>query len=396
MNYLLIEQADFQAQLKPFTFTRPISEIRVGILTIKEKWEKLLEEEVSYITSAHLSKKYPKQLAANNMLINSSVCPTKELVAAIKMGASLKKDGILISFPATEAEIDFFSPKEKLEQAAEYEEDLTIISEKWHIFQHNAAQIKADFAMVTEGRKSAAITDPATVIYGKENLFVEEGASIRAAIINAESGPVYIGKNAQVHEGAIIKGSFALCEGSHVNMGAKIKGDSTVGPFSKVGGEVSNTVFFGYSNKGHDGFIGNSVVGEWCNLGADTNTSNLKNNYANVKLWDYPSERFKDTGLQFCGLMMGDHSKCGINTMFNTGTVVGVSANIFGSGFPRNYIPSFAWGGASGFITFQLRKAFEVAEKVMERRNIAFDETEKAILEHHFEENQAARFWEKK
>ncbi|MFQ3213346.1 MAG: UDP-N-acetylglucosamine diphosphorylase/glucosamine-1-phosphate N-acetyltransferase [Marivirga sp.] len=396
MNYLLIEQADFQQQLKPFTFTRPIAEIRVGIMTIKEKWAHLLKEELSYITSAYLSEKYPKKVAEHNMLINSAVCPTEELVASIQMGAALKKDGILISFSATAEEIDFFSPSEKLAQAAEYDGDLTIISEKWHIFQHNAAEIKSDFLLLTKGRISEKIEDTATIVYGKENIFIEKGASIRAAIINAENGPVYIGKNAQVHEGAIIKGPFALCEGSHVNMGAKIKGDSTIGPFSKVGGEVSNTVFFGYSNKGHDGFIGNSVIGEWCNLGADTNTSNLKNNYANVKVWDYKEEQFNDTGLQFCGLMMGDHSKCGINTMFNTGTVVGVSANIFGGGFPRNFIPSFAWGGSAGFMTFQLLKAFEVAEKVMERRKIAFDKQERAIMNHHFEESQADRFWENK
>jgi len=396
MNYLLIEQADFRERLKPFTFTRPIAEIRVGILTIKEKWEKLLEESTSYITSPYLSAKFPKKLADQNMLINSSVCPTPELVAAIKMGASLKKGDILICFSASENEIDAFSPSQKLEEAAEYDGELTFITDTWHIFQHNAQEIKADFELLTKGRKSKTIDDPATVVYGKANLFVEEGASIKAAIINAEDGPVYIGKNAHVYEGAIIKGAFALCEGAHVNMGAKIKGDSTVGPYCKVGGEVSNTVFFGYSNKGHDGFIGNSVVGEWCNLGADTNTSNLKNNYANVKLWSYGDKRFKDTGLQFCGLMMGDHSKCGINTMFNTGTVVGVSANIYGSGFPRNYIPSFAWGGAAGFTTFQLRKAFEVAEKVMERRKVDFDQNEKDILTHLFENDQEERFWEKK
>ena len=396
MNYLLIEQADFRERLKPFTFTRPIAEIRVGILTIREKWEKLLEESTSYITSPYLSAKFPKKLADQNMLINSSVCPTPELVAAIKMGASLKKGDILICFSASENEIDAFSPSQKLEEAAEYDGELTFITDTWHIFQHNSKEIKADFELLTKGRKSKTIDDHATVVYGKDNLFVEEGASIKAAIINAEDGPVYIGKNAYVHEGAIIKGAFALCEGAHVNMGAKVKGDSTVGPYCKVGGEVSNTVFFGYSNKGHDGFIGNSVVGEWCNLGADTNTSNLKNNYANVKLWSYADKRFKDTGLQFCGLMMGDHSKCGINTMFNTGTVVGISANIYGSGFPRNYIPSFAWGGAAGFTTFQLRKAFEVAEKVMERRKVDFDQNEKDILTHLFENDQEERFWEKK
>ena len=233
-------------------------------------------------------------------------------------------------------------------------------------------------------------------MYGKENLFIEEGATIRAAILIAENGPIYIGKNAQVHEGAIIKGSFALCEGSHVNIGAKIKGDTTIGPFSKVGGEIGNSVIFGNSNKGHDGYLGNSVIGEWCNLGADTNTSNLKNNYADVKVWNYPKGGFKSTGQMFCGLTMGDHSKCGINTMFNTGTVVGVGANIFGAGFPRNFVPSFSWGGAAGFTTFQLKKVYEVAEKVMQRRHTKFDTTEKDILDKIFELTAQYRVWENK
>jgi len=395
MNYLLIEQADFRERLKPFTFTRPMAGIRVGILTIKEKWEKHLGSACSYITSDYLSDKFPKKIESQNMLINSAVCPTAELAAAIKMGASLKRGSMLISFAASEQEIDSFSPTEKLAAAAEFDGELTLITDTWHIFQHNAKEIRSDFKLLTGNRKSQPLTDKATTVYNEGHIFVEEGASVKAAILNAENGPIYIGKNARIGEGAIIRGSLALCEGAEIAMGAKIRGDSTVGPHCKVGGEVSNSVFFGYSNKGHDGYMGNSVIGEWCNLGADTNTSNLKNNYANVKLWNYVEERFKDTGLQFCGLMMGDHSKCGINTMFNTGTVVGVSANIYGSGFPRNFIPSFAWGGASGFTTFQLKKVYEVAEKVMERKEIDFNEREKAILQSHFNDQQAERFWEK-
>jgi UDP-N-acetylglucosamine diphosphorylase/glucosamine-1-phosphate N-acetyltransferase len=395
MNYLLIEQADFRNQLKPFTFTRPISEIRVGILTIREKWEKHLEASLSHIAIPELAPKYPARKEARNILINSAVCPNPDLVKAIKLGASLKKDGILIAASATEEEIEFFNPAKKLEEAAEYDGEITMITQSWHIFQKNAAEIRSDFELITSGRNTQHINDPHTAVYGEKNIFIEEGATVKASILNAENGPIYIGKNAQIHEGAIIKGPFAMLENSHVNMGAKIKGDSTIGPFCKVGGEVSNSVFFGYSSKGHDGFIGNSVIGEWCNLGADTNTSNLKNNYSNVKLWDYGKGGFGDTGLQFCGLMMGDHSKCGINTMFNTGTVVGVCANIFGSGFPRNFIPSFAWGGAAGFNTFQIKKALEVAGKVMERRNIELNEIEQNIIIDHFEESKADRIWEK-
>jgi UDP-N-acetylglucosamine diphosphorylase/glucosamine-1-phosphate N-acetyltransferase len=220
---------------------------------------------------------------------------------------------------------------------------------------------------------------------GKENIFLEPGAKIECATLNASTGPIYIGKDAEIMEGALIRGPFALCEHATLKMGTKIYGPTTIGPHSKVGGEVNNSVIFGYSNKAHDGFLGNSVIGEWCNLGADTNNSNLKNNYIEVKLWDYASGRFIPTGLQFCGLIMGDHSKSGINTMFNTGTVVGVSANIFGSGFPRNYIPSFSWGGAQGYITYHIDKALEVASQVMKRRDIKLDEIEQDILKHIFE-----------
>ncbi|MBK5279679.1 MAG: glucose-1-phosphate thymidylyltransferase, partial [Bacteroidia bacterium] len=276
----------------------------------------------------------------------------------------------------------------------EYPETITIIDQVWKIFQLNGSQIREDFKLITKNRKSAGISDKHTRTYSDENIFIEKGVSIKAALLNAENGPIYIGKNSQIHEGAIIRGPFALCEGSHVNMGAKVRGDTTVGPFSKIGGEVSNTVIFGYSNKAHDGFLGNSVIGEWCNLGADTNTSNLKNNFENIKIWNYAKGGFKDTGLMFCGLVMGDHSKCGINMMFNTGTVVGVCANIFGDGYPRTFIPSFAWGGASGFTTFQLNKALETATKAMERRNVLLDAADKEILKQVFEQSSKYRAWE--
>jgi UDP-N-acetylglucosamine diphosphorylase/glucosamine-1-phosphate N-acetyltransferase len=242
-----------------------------------------------------------------------------------------------------------------------------------------------DFMLLTRGRKSTLVADAHTAVYNPDDIFVEEGASIKSSVLNAETGPIYIGKNTEIGEGSIIRGATAICEGSVLNLGTRIRGDSTIGPFSKVGGEISNSVVFGYSSKSHDGFLGNSVVGEWCNIGADTNTSNLKNNYADVKIWNYAAERFVDTGRRFCGLMMGDHSKCGINTMFNTGTVVGVSANIFGSGFPRTFIPSFSWGGAHGMVTFQFNKALDVMPKVMERRKKTLDEEDVQILAHIFE-----------
>lgn len=395
MNIILFDDPTIRVDLLPLTFTRPVASIRIGILTIAEKWEKYLSNSPSFSTEEYLSKKFPFNLTADNYWINGAVCPDAQLVKAItslKPHEGLVKDSRVIALRTPEGEI----PEVISGTVREYSENLTIIDHVWKIFQLNGAQIREDFKLVTKNRKSAGINDKHTRTYSEENIFVEEGASIRAAVLNAENGPIYIGKNTHIHEGALIRGSFALCEGSHVNMGAKVRGDTTVGPFSKIGGEVSNTVLFGYSNKAHDGFLGNSVIGEWCNLGADTNTSNLKNNYEPIKIWNYAKGGFKDTGLMFCGLIMGDHSKCGINMMFNTGTVVGVSANIFGDGYPRTFIPSFAWGGASGFATFQLNKALETATKAMERRNLLVDESDSEILKHIFEQSSKHRAWETK
>jgi len=399
MNIILFDDQTIRQNLLPFTFTRPVAQIRVGILTIAEKWQEHTGETVSYLTQPYLQEKFTLHFGMHNVYINGAVCPDESLVKAItqlKIGEALYHQDTLIALNGDNLELHELEGL--LQQATVRRancERCTLIRDVWEIFQFNGQQIRSDFALLTKGRQSRPVGDKHTIVYNAQNVFIEEGAKIRAAVLNAEDGPIYIGKNAQVQEGALIKGPFALCEGSHVNMGAKMRGDVTVGPFSKVGGEVSASVIFGYTNKGHDGFLGNSVLGEWCNLGADTNTSNLKNNYAEVKLWNYARGGFKNTGLQFCGLMMGDHSKCGINTMFNTGTVVGVSANIFGPGFPRNFIPSFSWGGAAGFETYQLRKVFEVAQKVMERRSMPFGETEKAILSEVFAQTQAYRVWEK-
>ena len=325
-----------------------------------------------------------------NVMINASFLPNIKLVAIIK---GLKESQAIFS---GEDVIAFFTKDSQDEvnfdsyEAIEYNETVLKIEHTWDIFATNGKAIQADFDLLTQGRESQPIPSSCNVI-GAEHIFIEEGAKLEFATLNANSGPIYIGRDAEVMEGSLIRGPFALCEHATVKLGAKIYGPTTVGPHSKVGGEVNNSVIFGYSNKGHDGFLGNSVIGEWCNLGADTNNSNLKNNYAEVRLWDYETEGFAKTGLQFCGLMMGDHSKCGINTMFNTGTVVGVSANIFGSGFPRNFISSFSWGGHSGFTTYLTKKAFEVCEVVMKRRNIEFTELDKNILEYVFEETKKWR-----
>ncbi|HEY9046371.1 MAG TPA: GlmU family protein [Ohtaekwangia sp.] len=393
MNLILFDDPLVRTALLPFTFTRPVADIRVGILTIREKWEQWLGTQASFQTVDYLQKKFPTRSGSSNLLINGAVCPDENLVAAIKQ---LKPHTFLAQGTLL---IAAFQPTEEMSttNTIEYSHPITVIDKTWKIFRENAGQLKIDFKRITAGRKSAVIDDRHTIIYGSpEDIFVEEGVYIRAAILNAESGPIYLGKKSIVQEGAIIRGSFALCEGGHVNMGAKIRGDVTVGPFSKVGGEVSTSVIFGYSNKAHDGFLGCSVLGEWCNLGADTNTSNLKNNYDQVKLWDHTTQSYQSTGLQFCGLMMGDHSKCSINTMFNTGTVVDVSANVFGHGFPPNYVPSFGWGGASGFDTYQLNKALETAERVMARRNVTFSDVDKEILSHIFETAAPSRSWENK
>lgn len=382
MNYILFD-GNVRNQLLPFTYTRPVADIRVGILTIREKWEKMLGFTTTTVTEDYLSDKFPMVEMEQNVLINASVLPTENLVKIVKSlsenQAIFIDDEPLAFFSNEGQEIDF-----ETFDVIEYSyDDVMKIQHTWDIFQLNGKAIQQDFNLLTEGRESQPIPEM-TVAFNKEQIFIEEGAVLPLCSLNANDGPIYIGKDSEIMEGSMIRGPFALCEHATVKMSAKIYGATTIGPHTKVGGEVNNCVIFGYSNKGHDGFLGNSVLGEWCNLGADTNNSNLKNNYAEVRLWDYETQGFAKTGLQFCGLMMGDHSKCGINTMFNTGTVVGVSANIFGSGFPRNFIPSFSWGGSNGMLTYKTTKAFEVAEIVMSRRNIEFTEEDKKILEHVF------------
>ncbi|MEW2922416.1 GlmU family protein [Muricauda sp. ANG21] len=389
MNYILSDGTSRES-LFPFTFTRPVAEIRVGILTIREKWEKWLNASVSVKTEDYLAAKFPLNSAAENVVINASYLPDADLVKAIqklRMGEALMHGEEYIAYVSGDVETPFDSTNFKTVQ---HQPKGLTIKNTWDIFSKNGDALQSDYNILTAGRKSQPISNTNQVLH-PENIFLEEGAKVEFSILNASTGPIYIGKNAEIMEGCIIRGSFALCEGAIVKMGAKIYGPTTAGPGCKLGGEVNNSVLFAYSNKGHEGFLGNSVLGEWCNMGADTNTSNMKNNYAPVRLWSYQTEGFARTGLQFCGLMMGDHSKCGINTMFNTGTVVGVSANIFGSGYPRNFVPSFSWGGASGFTEFRTNKAIEVATAMMKRRNVEFNDTEAQILEHVFELTQKWR-----
>jgi len=383
MNYIFFDDKAWH-NLLPLTYTRPTAEIRIGILTISDKWKKHLSGTFSYLTQDYLSEKFPLRLEATNILINGSICPSQELLSAIETlpeNTFLTQGDLLIAAKISGTDFKIFlTEPEKIAQKA-FDENVLKISFPWEIFKHNGEAIVSDFELITKGRISQPLGETNRAI-NPENIFIEEGASVLFAILNASTGPIYIGKDAEIMEGSIVRGPFALCEHSALKMAAKIYGPTTIGPFSKVGGEINNSVIFGFSNKAHDGFLGNSVLGEWCNLGADTNNSNLKNNYEEVKLWSYPEERFIKTGLQFCGLVMGDHSKSGINTMFNTGTVIGVSANIFGDGFPRNFIPSFSWGGAGGFQQYTTNKAIDVAEKVYARREMPLTEIDKNILKH--------------
>ena len=383
MNYILFD-GPARTALLPFTYTRPVADIRIGILTIREKWEKYLGSTTTTLTEEYLSIRFPMVELDENVMINASYLPNEnlvEIISNLKTNQAVFKDDAVIAFFTNDSqeEVDFDQY-----EIIDFTGDCLTVEHTWDIFAKNDAAIREDFVLLTEGRSSQPIPKSVNVI-SPSTIFVEEGAKMEFVTLNASTGPIYIGRNAEIMEGSVIRGPFALCEEAQVKLATKVYGATTVGPHCRIGGEINNSVLFGYSNKGHDGFLGNSVLGEWCNIGADSNNSNLKNNYEEVKLWSFETESFAKTGLQFCGLMMGDHSKCGINTMFNTGTVVGVSANIFGSGFPRNFVPSYSWGGASGFVTYQTHKAFEVAKIAMDRRHVAFTDQDKAILEHVFE-----------
>lgn len=383
MNFILFD-GPRRDHLLPFTFTRPVSEIRVGILTLRERWEAYLKVAVSSLTEDYLSIKYPVNIESENIFIDASVLPTPDLVNALNAledGQVLKSKKLTIAYCSSHVkgaeELASFS-------IVEFNNDLVQINNTWDIFDKNADILQSDFDFITKGRKSQPISETNQLIH-PERIFLEEGAKVEFSILNATDGPIYLGKNAEIWEGSLVRGALALCNNAIIKMGGKLYGATTIGPYSKVCGEVSNSVIFGYSSKGHEGYLGNAVLGEWCNIGADSNNSNLKNNYAKVRLWDYATERFEQTGLQFCGLMMGDHSKTAINTMFNTGTVIGVNSNIYVPGFPRNFVPSFSWGGASGFTAYQPAKAFDAAKVMMARRGVEFNEIEADILTHVFE-----------
>lgn len=381
MNYILFDGFR-RSNLLPLTYLRPVADIRFGILTIREKWERYLGASTSTLTENYLSKKYPIVEQDDNIMINGSICPTPRLledILTLPDGGVLHKGEVIVAIRLKSIDLEKLDDEmAEGDNMTETTADFLKLNNTWDVFAMNGKAIEEDFDLLTRNRKSAPVSKSNQVV-GKR-VFLEEGAKVECAILNSETGPIYIGKKAEIMEGSMIRGPFALGEHAVVKMGAKIYGPTTVGPHCKAGGEISNTVFFGYANKAHDGFMGNSVIGEWCNIGADSNTSNLKNNYEQVKLWNYADGTFVETGLQFCGLILGDHSKCGINTMFNTGTVVGISSNLFGHGYHRNFVPGFAYGGNSGYKAFSIDKAVSVARRVYERRGMEFSAVDERIL----------------
>lgn len=382
---LVFSDAQYWEDFLPLTFTKPISELRCGILTFAERWEKLLDiRDKRYITEEYLEVKYPRYEKKESLLIVPNFLPTEKVLDQIKnlqFGEALVYENELL---VAKINLENFG-LHQIEKMTDIEEELTVFKHPTDLFSFNEKAINFDFDLLTNGRISQPLSETNGFLGNKEDIFIEEGAEIEFATINAKMGKIYIGKNAEVMEGCNLRGPVALCEGAKFNLGAKVYGATTIGPYSKIGGEVNNIVVQGYSNKGHDGFVGNSVIGEWCNFGADTNSSNLKNNYSEVKLWSYKHKKFVGTELQFTGVIMGDHAKTAINTQLNTGTIIGVAANIFKTGFPPNLVDNFSWGGMRGDEKFTINKVYEVAEKMMNRRKISLTQADKDILRYIFE-----------
>ena len=371
---MILRDPENRANLLPLVYTRPVADLRIGITTIAEKWAAMTGREVGIEVGAeYLTVKYPHPAVSDDRLVvMANILPTRELIEAIThlhpVEALRTPQGLLIAYH-TAPEVDVV-----------YEGEVTAIDFPYDIFLNNGTAIRADFERITASRESQPLSATNTLIGPAEMLFIEEGASVEGAVINTTGGPVYIGRGATIMEGACVRGPLALCEHGTITMGARVYGDTTIGPRCKVGGEVNNVVFHSYSNKAHDGFLGNAVIGQWCNMGAGSTASNLKNDYTPIRLWNYPTHRFLHTGLQFCGLIMGDHSKAGINTMFNTATVLGVGVNVYGSGFPRNFVASFQEGSAAGFTEVSMSRFFDTARRMMARRNIELSDADEAIL----------------
>lgn len=387
---ILFDTPKYREFLKPLTLTRPVAGLRCGILTVREKWEQRLERETSFLTEAYLREKFPARYSADNLYVNASCLPDDALVNTIRSlntGEGVYSGEVLVAY-RTPACLEYgFEPGDEIVRIA-YEGPVSFLRELPHLFLNNGAQIEADFTLLSSTRTPEKISDPHTAIYREDRVFTGRNVQVRAAVINAEAGPVYIDDDAIIQEGAIIIGPAAIGKSAMVAFGARIRSNTTIGPYCRVGGEVGNSVFHAYSNKAHDGFLGNSYIGEWCNLGANTNNSNLKNNYKPVSLYSYALNGFYDTGETFCGTFMGDYTKAGISTMLNTGTVAGVCSNVYGGGFQDKYIPSFIWGGrAEGYQPYRFDKAVEVIQATMGRRSLSLEDKDLEILKY-IAENQ--------
>jgi UDP-N-acetylglucosamine diphosphorylase/glucosamine-1-phosphate N-acetyltransferase len=389
MNYLLFDGNSRQSFL-PLTYTKPIAELRIGILTVKEKWDLYLKTVCSYDTVSYLQEKYSKVLGDKNIFINACILPNQQLAESIhslSAGQALYYKNLLVAYCCNKQE-------ESVEiseyQHISYIHQLSHLSKVTDFFLLNSQEIEADFELMTKGRTSEPIPKGVQTI-NEEQIFIEEGVKVLFSSLNASEGAIYIGSNATIMEGCHVRGPFSLGSNSTLKMGAKIYGGTTIGPHSKIGGEVSDSIVMGYSNKGHDGYLGNAVVGEWCNFGAGSTNSNLKNNYSNVKLWNYQLNDYKDTQLKFCGLIMGDYSKLGINTSINTGTVIGACVSYAGGGVPKKFLPSFSWANGSSNAVYDFKKAMGTAKIVMGRRNIPFKIEDFAILKKVFEQTAKYR-----
>jgi UDP-N-acetylglucosamine diphosphorylase/glucosamine-1-phosphate N-acetyltransferase len=394
MHLILNDQSPWRVRFYPLTLTRPVSDLRVGICTIAQKWEKWLNTSLSFKTVPHLQALYANPIQGSTCLIlQGNLLPTATLVDALQqmvLGDGLRNKDQVIAICVDVSGINDFERANQLDlRWKNFDEPLDQITYPEDLFLKNGDQIKADFTLLTEGRTSAEISSDNTII--GDQIFAEEGAKATCAILNSTQGPIYLGKNTEIWEGSLIRGPFALGEGAQVKMGTRSYPNVSIGPYSRVGGELNTCVIWGNSSKGHDGYMGNAVIGEWCNWGADTNNSNLKNNYKEVKIYDYSLQDYRDTQQQFCGIIMGDHAKCAINTAFNTGTVVGVGASVFGPGLQPTFIPDFAWGGSEGMVEHALDKMMDTSVRVYKRRNQVFDEKDAQRLEAVFHLTKAYR-----
>lgn len=391
---VLFDTEAIHADLLPISYTRPTAAFRLGIRTIREQWEELLPGEYFYRPVEFQRDKFGTCPAdePDMLFIAGNVVPDERLaviIEGLRPGEALRQGESIVAFRGSESQLDAGEWNAVIDVDPSVARVLTFV---YDIFQANGEAVKAEYRLVTRGRKSQPLSDSNRVIgepvdaEGNPMIFLEEGASVEGAIINVKEGPVYVGADAVVMEGACLRGPIALCRKAQVKMGAKIYGGTTFGPYCKIGGEVQNAVIFGYSNKAHDGYLGNAVIGEWCNLGAGVNASNLKNDYSKIRIWNYPRHTFMRTDLQFCGLIMADHSKAGINCMFNTATVVGVGVNLHGAGFPRVFLPSFQEGSPAGGMTdVPLKKFYQIAERVMGRRGLTLTDADRRIYERVYE-----------